>query len=175
MNHICEGPPSSSDKLLFVLQGTPGDLILRSLPWFPSARSVTGTDVPSASSHSALSIAQSLHRSLSMYFLFLCYSLLSWVLTTWLRAQEMLLQVLRQRVCAACSVARPQWLSETLRTAVQQAPLSMDFPGKSTGVGCHFLLQGLYLTQGSNTHPLRLLHWEAGRFFTTEPPGKPSY
>ena len=25
-----------------------------------------------------------------------------------------------------------------------------DFPGKSTGVGCHFLLQGLLLTQGSN-------------------------
>ena len=27
---------------------------------------------------------------------------------------------------------------------------SMDFPGKSTGVGCHFLLQGIFLTQGSN-------------------------
>ena len=25
-----------------------------------------------------------------------------------------------------------------------------DFPGKSTGVGCHFLLQGIFLTQGSN-------------------------
>ena len=24
-----------------------------------------------------------------------------------------------------------------------------DFPGKSTGVGCHFLLQGIFLTQGS--------------------------
>ena len=33
-----------------------------------------------------------------------------------------------------------------------------DFPGKNTGVGCHFLLQGTFLTQGSN---LRLLHWEA--------------
>ena len=29
-----------------------------------------------------------------------------------------------------------------------------DFPGKNTGVGCHFLLQGLFLTQGSNLHPL---------------------
>ena len=26
-----------------------------------------------------------------------------------------------------------------------------NFPGKSTGVGCHFLLQGIFLTQGSNT------------------------
>ena len=25
-----------------------------------------------------------------------------------------------------------------------------DFPGKSTGVGCYFLLQGIFLTQGSN-------------------------
>ena len=30
-----------------------------------------------------------------------------------------------------------------------------DFPGKNTGVGCHFLLQGIILTQGSN---LGLLH-----------------
>ena len=25
-----------------------------------------------------------------------------------------------------------------------------DFPSKNTGVGCHFLLQGIFLTQGSN-------------------------
>ena len=25
-----------------------------------------------------------------------------------------------------------------------------DFPGKSTGVGCHALLQGIFLTQGLN-------------------------
>ena len=30
-------------------------------------------------------------------------------------------------------------------------------PGKNTGVGCHFLLQGIFLTQGSN---LNLLHWQ---------------
>ena len=30
-----------------------------------------------------------------------------------------------------------------------------DFSGKSTGVGCHFLLQGIFLTQGSD---LCLLH-----------------
>ena len=31
-------------------------------------------------------------------------------------------------------------------------------PGKNTGAGCHFLLQGIFLTQGSNPHLLRLLH-----------------
>ena len=30
------------------------------------------------------------------------------------------------------------------------APLSWDFPGKNTGVGYHFLLQEIFLTQGSN-------------------------
>ena len=30
-----------------------------------------------------------------------------------------------------------------------------DFPGKDTGMVCHFLLQGIFLTQGSN---LGLLH-----------------
>ena len=27
-----------------------------------------------------------------------------------------------------------------------------DFPGKNTAVGCHFLLQGIFWTQGSNCH-----------------------
>ena len=27
-----------------------------------------------------------------------------------------------------------------------------NFPGKNTRVGCHFLLQGIFLTQGSNAH-----------------------
>ena len=32
------------------------------------------------------------------------------------------------------------------------------FSGKNTAVGCHFLLQGVFLMQGSNP---RLLHWQA--------------
>ena len=32
------------------------------------------------------------------------------------------------------------WLLATPWTAAYQAPLSMDFPGKNTGVGCHCLL-----------------------------------
>ena len=31
-----------------------------------------------------------------------------------------------------------------------------NFPGKNTEVGCHFLLQGIFLTQGSNLHLLHL-------------------
>ena len=32
-----------------------------------------------------------------------------------------------------------------------------DYSSKTTGVGCHFLLQGIFLTQGLNPH---LLHWQ---------------
>ena len=35
-------------------------------------------------------------------------------------------------------------------TVTYQAPSSMGFSGKNTGVRCHFLLQGIFLTQGSN-------------------------
>ena len=35
-----------------------------------------------------------------------------------------------------------------------------DSPGKNTGVDCHTLLQGIFLTQGSNPGLLCLLHWQ---------------
>ena len=35
-----------------------------------------------------------------------------------------------------------------------------DFPGKNTGVSCHFLVQGTFLTQGFNLYLLGLLHWQ---------------
>ena len=35
---------------------------------------------------------------------------------------------------------------------------SWDFSGKNIGVGCHFLLQGIFLTQGSNLCLLHLPH-----------------
>ena len=34
------------------------------------------------------------------------------------------------------------------------------FAGKNTGVGCHFLLQGIFPTQGSNLHLWCLLQWQ---------------
>ena len=48
-----------------------------------------------------------------------------------------------------------------------------DFPIKNIGVGCHALLQGLFLTQGSNQSPFCLLHWQTGSI-PLVPPGKPS-
>ena len=43
---------------------------------------------------------------------------------------------------------------ETLWTVACQAPLSVGF-SKNTGLGCHFLLQGVFPTQGSNPGLLR--------------------
>ena len=53
----------------------------------------------------------------------------------------------------------------------RQASLCMGFTGKNTGVDCHFLLQGIFLTQGSN--PCLVSPALAGGFFTTAPPAKP--
>ena len=44
---------------------------------------------------------------------------------------------------AVSNSARPHRLA-------RQAPLSMEFPGKKTGVGCHAFLQGIFPTQASN-------------------------
>ena len=51
-----------------------------------------------------------------------------------------------------------------------QAPLAWNSPGKNTGVGCHALLQGIFLTQGSNPHLLYLLHcmWILNSWAITE-------
>ena len=47
--------------------------------------------------------------------------------------------------------------------------LSLD---KNTGVGCQFLLQSIFLTQGWNPGLLHLLHWQA-ESLPLELPGKP--
>ena len=49
-----------------------------------------------------------------------------------------------------------------------------DSPGKNTGMSWHALLQGIFQTQGSNQHLLRLLHWQVSSL-PLVPPGKPSH
>ena len=53
-------------------------------------------------------------------------------------------------VCVWAQSPRRVRLFVTPRIVAYQAPLCpWDFPGKNTGVGCHFLLQGFFPTQGS--------------------------
>ena len=40
------------------------------------------------------------------------------------------------------------------------------FQARNTGVGCHFLLQGIFLIQGSNSSLLCLLHWQLDFFIS---------
>ena len=53
-----------------------------------------------------------------------------------------------------------------------------DSPGQNTGVGCHTLLQGIFLTQEANPRFLSLLHWQVGFVclfvLSLTPPGKPT-
>ena len=60
-------------------------------------------------------------------------------------------------------------LFATLWMVAHQAPVSWDFTGKNTGRGCSGLLQGIFLTQGSNLCLLRLLHWQAGSLPLAQP------
>ena len=65
-------------------------------------------------------------------------------------------------VCVCYLLSHVQ-LFATPWTVAHQAPLSMEFSGKDTGVGSHFLLQGIFLTQGSNQ-----ISCIAGRFVTVQ-------
>ena len=67
-----------------------------------------------------------------------------------------------KRVCEcvlSCSVVsdslRPHGLKPT------RFLCSWNFPSKNTGLGCHFLLQGIFLTQELNPLLLCLPHWQA--------------
>ena len=54
-------------------------------------------------------------------------------------------------------------MSDSLQPYRLQPPRLLcpwDFPGKNTGVDCHALLQGIFLTQGSNLCLLCLLRWQ---------------
>ena len=57
----------------------------------------------------------------------------------------------------SCSAVPDSLWTHRLQPSRRLCPL--DFTGKNTGTGCHFLLEGIFLTQGSNP---RLLHQQAG-------------
>ena len=65
-------------------------------------------------------------------------------------------------LCSVLSHFSHIWLFAILWTVAYQASLSIRFSGKSTGVSCHFLLQGIFSTQGLNPYLFRLLHWQVG-------------
>ena len=89
--------------------------------------------------------------------------------------------------CLACCESRPfrtnseavigtKWVRAYSSRPYGLGPATLlcpwESPGKNTGVGCHALLQGIFLTQGLNPHLFRLLHLQASSL-PPAPPGKP--
>ena len=54
-----------------------------------------------------------------------------------------------------------------------QVPPPMGFSRQEYWSGCHFLLQGIFPTQGSNRNLLCLVHWQAGSLPVAPPGLKP--
>ena len=66
-------------------------------------------------------------------------------------------------MCVCLCVCTHSVMSDSLRPhGLQHARFlcPWNFPGKNTGVGCHFLLQGIFPDQGSNSHLLLFLLWQ---------------
>ena len=61
----------------------------------------------------------------------------------------------------ACSVPKSCLILSNPINCSPPGSCQWDSPGKNTGVGCHFLLQGIFLTQILNPRLLGLLHWQA--------------
>ena len=57
-------------------------------------------------------------------------------------------------VAQSCLTLRPRGLQPSRLLCPR------DFPGKNIGVGYHFLLQGIFPAQGSNSGLLHLVHWQ---------------
>ena len=68
-----------------------------------------------------------------------------------------------QSVCAQSCPTATAW-------TIDRFLCPWDFPGKNIGMSCHFLLQGIFLTQGSNLH---LLHQQVVPQYL--PPGKKTH
>ena len=75
-------------------------------------------------------------------------------------------------VCVHVQALSGVWLFATLWAVACQSPRPLNFPSKNTGVGCHFLFQGIFLPQGLNLSLLHLLHQQSDPL-PLAPPGKP--
>ena len=89
----------------------------------------------------------------AVHWSILVYGQVSWVLPVILPALTLIW------IVCLCSVTQlcPS-LFDPLDCTLPASSVHGLFPGKNTGVGCRALLQGSFLTQGSN---LPLLHWQA--------------
>ena len=71
------------------------------------------------------------------------------------------LKVVKQSQRQPCAHAKSLQSCLTLCDPVDRLPWPWDSPGKNTWVGCYFLLQGIFPTQGLNGGLLCFLDWQA--------------
>ena len=83
--------------------------------------------------------------------------------------------------CVLCNILYACWACLVQSDFLQPYGLSptglfypWNFPGKNPGVCCHLLLQGIFLSQGSNPSLLCLLHCQV-HSLPLAPLGKPKY
>ena len=62
---------------------------------------------------------------------------------------------------AGCAPAQPRLTLRSPTDGSSQGLCPRNFPDQTAGVGCRFSLQGIFLTQWLNPHPLHLPHWQA--------------
>ena len=89
--------------------------------------------------------------------------------TFWVQNKDLLLLYLYS---ACACLAAQSCLTLLWPHGLQPARLlcPWDFPGKNTGVGYHFFIQGIFPFPGTEPASPALAGW----FVTTEPPGKPA-
>ena len=86
----------------------------------------------------------------------------------WHVAASRSLSVLHVALCACqccCCVVLSRTLFDPMNCSLPRLLCPRDFPGKNTGVGCHFLLQRIFLTQGWNPCLWYHQHWQVKFFF----------
>ena len=113
-------------------------------------------------SHSILCIPK---RKLRIFY---CYCL-SFVLYYRFHSGNNYVNFAHPCVCVCAQLLSHVRLFVTPWTVVHQAPLSMRFSSKNTGMGCHLLLPGAFQTRGVNLCLLHVFYWQADSLQLSHP------
>ena len=126
--------------------------------------SVHFTRVIDSSFHSETSLGKSFFPCSAVFFCFLFHSsvfVFYEILNPWWFKVPRLHGILGYCYCLVARSCLTLFWPHGLRSAMLLCP--WDFPGKNTGVGCHFLIQGNFSTQRSNPcfqgYRWILYHW----------------
>ena len=77
------------------------------------------------------------------------YSLSSTISQSLLKFMSIESVMLSNQLILSCPLLFLPSIFPRIRVFSNGSALPWDFPSRNTGVGCHFLLQGIFLTQGS--------------------------